>query len=104
MRTMKIKTGDRVEVLAGKDRGKSGKVIQTFPPERRVVVEGLGRLTRHLRARGNQKGQLVTFWRPVDVSNVALLCPKCGKKTRVGAKTLDTGKRVRVCKKCHETI
>lgn len=102
---MKIKTGDNVHVTTGKDRGKSGKVIQTFKEKGLVVVEGVNKLTKHLRKRTDeQPGRAVEFFGPIHASNVALNCPKCGKATRVGKKTLENGKRMRVCKKCNETI
>lgn len=102
---MKIKTGDRVQMLSGKDGGKSGKVIQVFPQEGKVVVEGLNRLTKHLRPRREaDAGQKVTFWRPVRAAAVILLCPKCSRPTRLGIKTLSDGSRVRICKKCGETV
>ncbi len=102
---LKIRTGDQVRLLAGKDRGKSGKVTQVFPAQRRVVVEGLNERSKRLRPRrAAEKGQIVTFWAPVDVSNLALVCPKCGKPTRVAVKVLDGGTRVRACRKCKEVI
>jgi large subunit ribosomal protein L24 len=104
----KIKTGDLVAVLAGKDRGKRGKVIQVFAADARVVVDGVNQLWKHVRpraARGaTQPGQKVSFFGPIAVSNVALVCAKCGKATRVGVKTLEDGKKVRTCRRCGEAI
>ncbi len=106
---MKLKTGDNVRIMTGKDRGKAGKVVQVFPRLSRVVVEGLNLRKRHLRGtRRGEKGQLIEFAAPLASSNVMLVCPKCGKPTRVGAKFVHepTGKdkKLRVCKKCRETI
>lgn len=104
---IKIKTGDTVSVLLGKDRGKTGKVIQVLRNENRVAVEGINQMVKNVRARGSagaEKGQKITFWGPIQISNVALICPKCSKKTRVGTKRLEDGKGVRVCKKCNEAL
>lgn len=103
----KIKTGDTVSVLLGKDRGKTGKVIQVLRNDLRVAVEGINQMTKNVKARGTkgaEKGQKITFWGPIHLSNVALVCPKCSKKTRVGMKRLEDGKGVRVCKQCNEVL
>jgi len=100
----KIKKGDLVQMICGKDKGKRGKVIKVLPKENRVVVEGLNLVKKHQKPkRAGQKGQIVLVPRPVDVSNVMLVCPHCGKPTRVGFQ----GKRpnkVRICKKCKSVI
>lgn len=103
---MRIKTGDLVSVRVGKDRGKTGKVLQVFSAERRIVVEGANEHTKHARTRGRagEKGQKITFWGPLPVANVSLVCPKCSKPTRVGAKVMEDGKKSRVCKKCSATL
>lgn len=95
--------------MAGKDRGKTGKILQVFSSLEKVVVEGVNVTKRHLRpTKSGEKGQVVEYSAPISAANVALLCPKCGKPTRVGSKTVTepTGKvkKLRVCKKCHETI
>ncbi|MEY4722702.1 MAG: ribosomal protein [Candidatus Parcubacteria bacterium] len=101
---MRIKKGDNVKVMAGKDKGKTGKVMQVFPERDRVVVEGVNAMTKHLRTRGaDAKGQKVEFSGPVRASNVLLVCPKCAKPTRIGVKTVGD-KKLRACKKCGETI
>lgn len=103
--TFKVKKGDTVSILAGKDRGKTGKVTQIFRELGRVVVDGVNMRNKHLKARGeNAPGQKVTFPAPLTVSNVAVVCPKCAKPTRVGFKLLADGKKVRVCKTCEETF
>ncbi len=105
---MRIKKGDNVKVMKGKDRGKTGKVIQAFPTLEKIVVEGVNVTAKHMRTRQQgQKGQKLEFAAPFNAANVLLICPKCAKPTRVGAKTLeDAGKKrkVRVCKKCKEVI
>ena len=102
---MKIKKNDKVIAIAGKDRGKKGKVIQVLPKEEKVVVEGLNLLIKHMRPRKQgEKGQKIQFPSPLDVSSVLLICPKCSKPARIGYKVLENKKKVRVCKKCKEII
>lgn len=104
---MKIKKGDTVLIIAGKDRGKKGKVLHAFPKEGKVSVEGANLLKKHIspqdqkqQQKGKKKtGQIVEFPAPVAISNVKLNCPKCGKSTRI-SKT----KEGRVCKKCNQKI
>lgn len=87
---MKIKTGDNVRVIAGKNKGKEGKVLQVFPKLQRVVVEGVNTAKRHLRAqRRDTKGQIIDFPSPVHLSNVMLISPKSGKPGRVGTKLIN---------------
>ena len=101
---MKIKKGDNVLVIAGKDRGKKGKVLRALPREARIVVEGANIRKKHVRAkRAGQKGQMVEMPGVFSVSNVKLLCPKCGKAIRIGYK-VEGGKKVRVCKKCNTEV
>lgn len=91
--------------MAGKDRGKKGKILQVFLAEKKIVVEGLNLLVKHTRPKKEgEKGQRVQFAAPLPVSNVMLICPKCSKTTRVGAKKEGKGKKVRICSKCHEVI
>jgi large subunit ribosomal protein L24 len=105
---MKIKKGDKVKMLSGKDKGKTGKVLQVLKAEKRASIEGLNILIKHLRPRREgEKGQRVEFPALVDMSNLILICPKCQKETRVGYKVVktDTGnKKYRQCKKCQETF
>ncbi|USN53760.1 MAG: 50S ribosomal protein L24 [Candidatus Nomurabacteria bacterium] len=101
---MYIKKGDNVQMTTGKDRGKKGKVTQVFPSDQRVVVEGLNKMSKNVRARNaNEKGQVVAFDAPVHISNVMLLCPKCGKTTRVAYHVADD-KKSRQCRKCKEAF
>src|SRR3989344_8288517 len=101
---MKLRKNDNVIMLAGKDRGKKGKVILTFPRDGKIVVEGLNLVKKHVRARKQgQKGQIISKERAVPVSSVALVCKSCGKSTRVGYKVTGESK-VRVCKKCESEV
>jgi large subunit ribosomal protein L24 len=105
---MNIKKGDKVMILAGKDKGKSGKVLQIFPARERVSVEGLNLLIKHMRPRKQgEKGQRIEFPAPLNLSNLMLVCPKCGKPTRIGSRTIaveNKKKKMRICKKCNQTI
>ena len=105
---MNIKKNDKVQILAGKDKGKSGKILQSLPRDNRVSIEGLNLLIKHLRQRRDgEKGQRIEFPAFINASNVALICPKCGKKTRVAYKIVEQNgksKKYRACKKCHEVI
>lgn len=105
---MRIKKGDNVRITKGKDRGKTGKVIQAFPDGRKIVVEGVNLMSKHMKVRKQgEKGQKIEFSGPISTSNIMLICPKCAKPTRIGTKVLeDAGKqkKVRTCKKCKEVI
>lgn len=102
---MKIKKGDKVKVLSGKDRGKAGKVLQVFPIHEKLSVEGINLHYKNMRPRRQgESGQRIQFPAPLAVSNLALVCPKCGKLTRVGYKKLESGKKLRICKKCKEGL
>ena len=106
MNSLNIKKGDNVVVLAGKDKGKSGKVLSANPAKNRVVVEGVNMATVHMSAQksGGQNSGIIRREASIDVSNVMRVCPKCNKPTRLGHKFLDDGSKVSVCKKCGETI
>ena len=100
MAKMNVKKGDQVEVLSGKDKGKRGEVIVALPSEGKVVVRGVAVVKKAQRpTQATQQGGIVEKEAAIDVSNVALVCPTCGKATRVGHAEED-GKKVRVCKKC----
>lgn len=113
---MKIKTGDKVKILAGKDRGKTGKVLQVFVGDERAVIDGLNLMIKHQRpSKAGEKGQRIQFPSPLNLSNLALVCPKCGATTRVAYKVTKTevekegGKKTktvktRMCRKCQEAI
>jgi len=102
---MKIKKGDKVKVLAGKDRGKTGKVLQIFSDRDKVSVEGVNLLHKNMRPKKQgEKGQRIQFPAPLHVDNLALICPKCSQAIRVGYKIMENGKKARFCKKCKEII
>jgi large subunit ribosomal protein L24 len=105
---MNIKKGDKIKVLTGKDKGKTGKVMQVFDPARKLVVEDINLRYKHLRPkRQNEKGQRVQFPAPFNVSNAILLCPKCDKPTRVARQVSGEGKskvKSRKCRKCQATF
>jgi large subunit ribosomal protein L24 len=102
---MKIRKDDTVVITAGKDSGKRGKVRRVWPDEERVIVEGANMIKRHSRARrAARQAGIIELEAPLHVSNVMLVCSKCGKPTRVGFQFLADGKRVRVCKSCQEVI
>ena len=97
---MKIKKGDKVRVLAGKDRGKEGEVMFAFPAKNTVIVEGVNLVKKHQRPQGeNQPGGIIDRDMPMHVSNVAVISPKDSKPTRVGYKILEDGTKVRICKR-----
>ena len=101
---MEIKKGDNVVVLTGKDKGKKGAVIKAYPAENKVVVEGINMVVKHMKPRGaNQPGGKVDQPAAIDVSNVMIVCPECGKATRVAHDKAD-GKNVRKCKKCGASL
>ncbi len=103
---MKIKKGDTVKIIAGKDRGKTGKVLQSFPDLDRVSVEGCNIAVKHLRSqKKGQQGQRIEFPSPIHVSNTMLISPSNGKTTRVGYKIAsEGGKKIRISKKSNEPI
>jgi len=99
---MKIKKGDTVLVISGKDRARTGKVLDVLVKEGRVVVEGINMRKKHVRPkRSGEKGQIVQLPSPMDVSNAKLICSKCGKATRIGYKK-EGDKKYRICKKCKQ--
>jgi large subunit ribosomal protein L24 len=95
----KIRKGDRVVVLSGRDKGKSGEVLQVLPKEGRAVVRGVNVVVRHQKQTAQQEGGLIRKEAALDLSNVALADPKDGKPTRVGFQVLDDGRKVRVAKR-----
>jgi len=102
---MKIRKNDTVIIITGKDRGKKGKVRLALPDKDRVIVEGLNMIKRHSRAgRAARQAGIIELEAPIHVSNVMLLCDKCGKPTRVSFRFLTDGKKVRICNSCQEVI
>lgn len=102
---MKIKKDDKVKIIAGKDAGKSGKVLNIFRSTGKITVEGINIVKKHVKAKKDgEKGQRVELASPLDVSNAMLICPKCSKETRVGYAIGEDGEKSRVCKKCKKNI
>jgi large subunit ribosomal protein L24 len=101
-----IRKNDNVVVIAGRDRGKRGRVLRVIPSKRRVIVEGVNFIKRHTRPnpQKNVKGGIVQREASLAVANVQLVCPECTAPTRVGRRQLDDGRRVRVCRKCKGVV
>jgi large subunit ribosomal protein L24 len=100
----KIKKGDKVVVLTGRDKGKSGEVLRMFPKDARAIVQGVNMVRKHQKQTAAQQGGIVAKELPIHISNIALRDPKDGKPTRIGWKTLTDGKKVRVSRRSGETI
>ncbi len=100
----KLKKNDKVRVIAGKDKGKDGTIIAFVPEKNRVIVEGVHIVKKHVKASATTKGGIIEKEAPIHISNVMLVCPHCNRPTRVGIKFLESGEKVRYCKKCGETI
>ena len=100
----KIKKGDKVVILAGRDKGRSGDVLRVIPDENRAVVDGVNMVKRHQRQTKDREAGIVNKPAALDLSNIALADPKDGKATRVGFKILDDGRKVRVAKRSGELI
>ncbi len=102
---MHVKKGDLVAVIAGKYKGKRGKVIRVVPHERRVVVEGVNMVKKHQRPQGQlMQGGIINQEAPIHGSNVMLVCPRCDEPVRSGHKILENGAKVRVCAQCDEVV
>ena len=101
MAKLNVKKGDKVVVLSGKDKGKEGVILRAMPSEGKVVVEGVAVVKKAVRPNPqNQQGGIVKQEAAIDASNVMLICPSCGKPSRIGHDVDENGKKVRVCKKC----
>lgn len=102
---MKIRKNDTVLVIAGKDRGKKGKVRKALPKEDKVIVEGLNKIKRHSKTKGQaRQAGIIELESPLHVSKVMLICNKCGKPARVGLRFLEDGSKTRICRACSEVI
>jgi large subunit ribosomal protein L24 len=99
---IRLRKNDNVEVLLGKDSGKRGKVLRVIPEKGRVLVQGVNMIKRHTRPNPQKgiKGGIAEREAPLHVSNVLIVCGECGKRTRIGSKQLEDGRKVRVCRKC----
>jgi large subunit ribosomal protein L24 len=104
MASLKIKKGDHVIVIAGRDKGKHGEVVEMLPKEQRALVRGVNVVRRHQKQTASQEGGIISKEAPIHISNLALEDPKDGKPTRIGFKFLDDGKKVRFAKRSGEVI
>jgi len=104
MQGMQLKKGDMVKVVAGKEKGKTGKILKIVADKNKVVVEKLNFVKRHQKADAKGKGGIVEKEAPIHASNVMLICDKCDTAVRFGHQQSDDGKKVRVCSKCHEVL
>jgi len=102
----KIKKNDIVKILAGRDSGKTGKVLTIFPKKMKALVQGINMVKKHSRRKSNdqQQGGIVHKESSIDISNLMIVCQKCSKATRVGFNKLSDGTKVRICNKCKEII
>jgi large subunit ribosomal protein L24 len=101
---MKILKGDKVKLLIGKDKGREGEVVKTFPKKSLVVVQGLNIFKKHIKPSQNRPGSIVEKERPIYISKVALICPECKKTTRVAYRIDDSGTKYRICRKCQAVL
>ena len=101
---MKLIKGDNVLVIAGKDKGKTGKIMRALPKVQKILIDGVNIKKKHVRPKKEgEKGQVVAIPTPFNISNVKLICPKCGKTTRVGYR-IEKNEKTRICKKCKSAI
>ena len=101
---MNFKTGDKVVVIAGKDKGKQGSIIKTLRTENKVVVEGVNMIKKHMKPNGQSAGSIIEMEAPIDASNVMIVDPKTGKATRIGHTVDKKGKKIRVSKKSNSPL
>ncbi len=101
---MKLKIGDEVKILAGKNKGKTGKVVKIFRNSNKITVEKVNIITKHIKKTAQRAGEKIKYEAPFQASNAILVCPKCKKTTRIGHKKLEKGKKQRICKKCNESV
>ena len=102
---MKIKKGDMVRAIAGRDKGKTGKILRVFPKRERVIVESMNFVKRHTRARPpEQQGGILQKEASLHISNVMIYCPRCSRAARIGHRKLEDGTKARICRRCGEII
>ena len=102
---MEIRKNDSVMVIAGKERGKTGKVLRVLPEKNAVIIERISIVKRHTKPRGPQQtGGIVEKEAPINVSNVMMMCDKCNAPVRIGHKDLADGKKIRICRRCNEAL
>jgi large subunit ribosomal protein L24 len=106
MQRAQIKKNDQVYILAGKDRGKTGKVLRVFPKKERAIVEGINFIQKHTRPnpQKNVKGGILPKESPIHLSNLMVVCRHCSKRARIGFSELADGRKARICKKCNELL
>lgn len=101
---MKFRKGDSVKVVLGKDKGKIGKIEKVYPKEEKVLVEGVNQYKRHVKGKAQgQKSEIITLTKPLYVSTIAFVCPKCNKASRIGF-SIEKGEKTRICKNCSKKI
>lgn len=100
----RLKKGDMVKVISGKDKGKTGKILKTIPEKNKVVVEKINIIKKHKRPDQKSKGGIVEMEAAMDVSKVSVICGKCKEAARIRNRILDDGKKVRICSKCNDVI
>jgi large subunit ribosomal protein L24 len=102
---MRLRKDDTVIVIRGRDRGRTGRVLQVLTKDSKVMVEGINQVTKHMKPSGGvRQGGIITKEMPVRVANVKFVCPSCSKPARLGYQTLADGTKARFCKQCQETI
>ena len=105
IKKLHVKKDDMVKIIAGKEQGKTGKILRVFPDKGRIIVEGLNVVKRHTRPNQlNPDGGIVEKEAPLNISNVMLVCGSCNQATRTGIRKLDDGSKTRYCKKCNESV
>ena len=101
---MKLKVGDKVRVMVGKNKGKEGKITHTFKNENKVIIEGINMVKKHVKPNGQNAGSIVDMEAPINASNVMIIDPKTNKGTRVGHSTDKKGKKIRIARKSNENL
>jgi large subunit ribosomal protein L24 len=103
---IRLKKNDTVQVISGRDAGKQGKILKVLPDTNRVIVQGVGFIKKHTRPnpQRNIKGGIAEREAPIHASKVMIVCGECGRRTRVGSRTLSDGKKVRICRKCEGVL
>lgn len=101
---MKIRKNDFVLIISGKDRGKKGKIRQVFPGEGRVMVEGVNKIKKHSRAKGTIQAGIIEREEPINIADVMYFCNKCNSPVRLGFRSIEGEKKVRVCRSCSEVV
>ncbi len=99
-----LRVNDKVEIIAGKDKGRVGKILKIYAKTNKALVENANMMKKHLKPTPNQAGQILEKEAPIHISNLMLVCPHCTKTVRVGSNVLDDGNKARVCKQCKEAI